>query len=622
MKNFILLLLIVHSIAYGQDIQTTSQIKAATVFLSGAQVTAVSQVNLPKGISTVYINDVPKEIDQNSILIHGLKNATVRSIGFEINYLSSKKVSENLEKITTQIKQLRREEALVSNTIKGLQDEESLLAVNNRLSNEQQAATLEKVSAFSKYYRERIPAIRMEIFDQNIKLQEIQNNISKLRQEEQKFQNEVKEEKGIIKLKLETTESVSLDLNIQYNIQNAGWYPNYDIKADSDKSLLNLQYKANVYQTTGISWNKIQLTLSTGDPTVNTQKPQLEPHYLNFINPYTNYSRPKAEISTHLKYNPNVRSITGIITESGMPLPGATIIVKGTNIGTSTDFDGRFSIPNVGSGREIEVSFVGLKTTRVPIYSNNINLSLESDMLLEEVVVSGFSNIRSRNVSSSRDQIRAEDLEAPAINITEDNLTQVNFKIAEPYTIPSTSEITAINVDKIDIPAIFEYFAAPIISENVFLTAKVKDWEQYDLLSGEANIYSNGNYIGQTFIDPFQTSEELVISLGIDPTLVIERKQTNNLKDKSLLGSTRIINKNYDINLRNNKAFAVEIVLKDRIPLTQNKEIKIDKINYGDGNFDKDTGIIEWKINVAPKQSIKKTIAYEVKYPKNKRINL
>jgi hypothetical protein len=114
----------------------------------------------------------------------------------------------------------------------------------------------------------------------------------------------------------------------------------------------------------------------------------------------------------------------------------------------------------------------------------------------------------------------------------------------------------------------------------------------------------------------------MVISLGVDPNVVVERKQINAMKDKSFLGSTRIINKKYEITIRNNKNTSVEVQLYDRIPIAQNKEIKVENAKYDDGKIEKEDGIINWKLALEPKKSIKKTIEYEVKYPKNKRINL
>jgi hypothetical protein len=88
------------------------------------------------------------------------------------------------------------------------------------------------------------------------------------------------------------------------------------------------------------------------------------------------------------------------------------------------------------------------------------------------------------------------------------------------------------------------------------------------------------------------------------------------------LGATRIITKNYEITIRNNKPMAVDLQVFDRIPISQNKEIKVEDVKYSEGIFDKEKSIISWKLKVEPKQVVKKQVSYVVKYPKEKRINL
>ena len=91
--------------------------------------------------------------------------------------------------------------------------------------------------------------------------------------------------------------------------------------------------------------------------------------------------------------------IQGIITdEQGEPLPGVSVIVKGTTNGVSTDFDGKFSIStNVVGNNNLEISYIGFKTQVVsPKPVMRIALK-EDNMQLEEVVVSGYAGSKKRS---------------------------------------------------------------------------------------------------------------------------------------------------------------------------------------------------------------------------------
>jgi len=621
MKALFLFLLSYCTIWATDDLKTKATNKEVTVYLNGAQVTAEAILSVPKGTTTVRITDVSPFINQNSIQISGLKEVSILSIGYETSFLPKKTVSEKITDLENKIAAKNREIALLTNTIKGLQEEESLLSTNKLLSSDQQAVALEKVTAFSKYYRERVPVIKMEIYDSEIKINILRTELDLLHEELKKNFDGSKVEKGEIVLKLDAAVASNLNLTIKYNVSNAGWFPTYEIKAQNTKESLNFIYKAHVYQQTGDNWNDVKLTLSTGDPTFANDRQELEPHYLNFNMPIVSNSSNKRY---NYSYNPSVKTVSGVVTENGSPLPGVTVVIKGTTIGTQTDFDGRYTLQNIGSGKALEFSYIGLKAETLPIYSTTMNLNMEesADMLQEVVVVSGYSSRSSKREKEVELTVEDGITQTATGDEKAQNLNTVVFKIAKNYSIPSLNDVSIIEIDRFEIPATFEYYAAPILNENVYLTAKIKDWEQYDLLAGEANIYAEGSYAGKTFIDPFQTKEELVISLGADPTIIVERKQTNNLKDKSLLGATRIITKNYEITIRNNKPMAVDLQVFDRIPISQNKEIKVEDVKYSEGNFDKEKSIISWKLKVETKQVVKKQVSYVVKYPKEKRINL
>ena len=263
-----------------------------------------------------------------------------------------------------------------------------------------------------------------------------------------------------------------------------------------------------------------------------------------------------------------------------------------------------------------------MEEVTLPIYSNTMNIVLEdSSAQLQEVVVVGYGT-----KSKKRETDKEEEIPEEVVTATGDEkevaINSVLFKIKKNYSIPSDEVPSVIEIDNFNIPAEFEYYSAPLLSENVFLTAKIKEWTKYDLLPGDASIYTEGSYAGTTYINPYQTDEELVISMGIDNNLVIERKQINNLKDKSLLGTTRIVDRNYEITLRNNKAIDADVKIYDRVPVSQNKEIKVEKANVDNADYKEDTGILFWKVNILSKGLIKKRLSYQIKYPKGKKINL
>jgi uncharacterized protein (TIGR02231 family) len=76
-----------------------------------------------------------------------------------------------------------------------------------------------------------------------------------------------------------------VELTINYVVSNAGWFAIYDLRALNTKSPVQLNYKANVFQSTGEEWKNVKLKLSTANPSLGGLKPELANWYLNFYEP-------------------------------------------------------------------------------------------------------------------------------------------------------------------------------------------------------------------------------------------------------------------------------------------------------------------------------------------------
>ncbi|WP_370476319.1 SusC/RagA family TonB-linked outer membrane protein [Tamlana flava] len=122
----------------------------------------------------------------------------------------------------------------------------------------------------------------------------------------------------------------------------------------------------------------------------------------------------------HTLGNAQEKIVTGTVTDvSSIPLPGVNVIVKASSRGTSTDFDGNYSI-SVAPGETLTFSYIGFKTTEVTIGSDNVyNISLETDNAqLDEVVVIGYGTQKRTSVTGAVASFEAESLvERPLVRM-------------------------------------------------------------------------------------------------------------------------------------------------------------------------------------------------------------
>ncbi|WP_461639380.1 SusC/RagA family TonB-linked outer membrane protein [Labilibaculum euxinus] len=118
------------------------------------------------------------------------------------------------------------------------------------------------------------------------------------------------------------------------------------------------------------------------------------------------------------KNNLQQKSVSGKITDpNGIPLPGATIMVKGTTNGTISDIDGNYTLLNVPGDGVLVYSFIGMKTFEVAVEDKSIlNLTMVEDSIgLEEIVAIGYGTMKAGDVTSSVSSVKSENFNKGAV---------------------------------------------------------------------------------------------------------------------------------------------------------------------------------------------------------------
>ena len=107
-------------------------------------------------------------------------------------------------------------------------------------------------------------------------------------------------------------------------------------------------------------------------------------------------------------------NVKGVVKDAatGETLPGVSVVVKGTSVGTETDFDGMYQLKNVKKGSTLIFSYLGMQTKEVVANKEVINVTLdESAQQLDEIVVVGYGTQRKKEVTGAVSLISSETLE-------------------------------------------------------------------------------------------------------------------------------------------------------------------------------------------------------------------
>ncbi len=197
----------------------------------------------------------------------------------------------------------------------------------------------------------------------------------------------------------------------------------------------------------------------------------------------------------------------------------------------------------------------------------------------------------------------------------------VEFVIGIPYTILSGGKGQQVDVKNIDLTADYEYAVVPKLELSAFLLARVAKWDTYNIISGNANIYFEGTFVGKTYIDASNTSDTLDIALGRDPRIVVERNLITDYTSKKVFGSNRKDDYGYEIVIRNTKRDPVTIVIEDQYPISQNGVLSVELVEASGATVDETTKKLTWKRTIASGETTKIILKYSIKYPKDKKVS-
>ncbi len=621
MKTALLLLFFTAAVASraASPIPVTSRVTAVTVFLDGAQVTRVAKITLPVGETQYRLEKLSPYVDAQSIRVRAAGDLMVKSVFYQRNYLDTTQQSEESQALATRLGELRRQIAQQEARLAVLEEEEALLVANRTLGGSNEAVTTAQLQSMADFFRTRLTELKNRQTELGFAIEDLKGQQARLQQQRNGLSAESEEPSGEIIITVRAEKRETVDLEVSYTVAQAGWYPTYDVRVADVASPVRLLYQANVQQQTGEDWNEVKLTFSNANPQQNSTKPTLSPWYLDFY-------RPSARVRgvAPLSRNASVSQVRGRVTdqENGSPIPGANVLVQGTTVGTVTNLDGQYQLALPQNARSLTFSFIGYASQEVPIYSGEINVALESDMqALDEIVVTGYGDALQGKVAGVQVvEERARQKPVPVSSVVQP--TTVSFAVDISYTIPSNGENYTVEMQDLSIPATYEYFTAPKVNEAAFLTALITDWEPYNLMAGEASIFFADTFVGRSVLDADQPDDTLTVSLGQDRGISVSRTRVADYSEKSFFGTTRSEQVGYEITLRSNKAQPVSIVVKDQVPVSTNEQIRVEVEETSKANYNEDTGLLRWSLELPAAETKKLRLGYEVKHPKGQRVDL
>jgi len=201
-------------------------------------------------------------------------------------------------------------------------------------------------------------------------------------------------------------------------------------------------------------------------------------------------------------------------------------------------------------------------------------------------------------------------------------LISAEFKIDLNYSIASDNQVRMVLVKQSELNTSFRYYAVPKLDPGVYLVAQMTKLDELQLVPAKANIFFDGTYIGETYIDPTTMDDTLNLSLGKDPNIIVKRTLLKDQSKERIIQDKKERNFAYSIEVRNLKSSEIDLVIQDQVPLTTNPEITIEKSIIGKGTLDEKTGLVEWKLKLKAKENQTFDYEFKVRHPKDKVVQI
>ncbi len=352
-------------------------IEQATVFLSGAELVSTAKISLNKGENEVIFTNVAGDVNSQSITINATNGVVVEATTFQNNYLAAETISPKAQEIKDSILLINENKSSVNNKIAVIDEQIAVLQGNRKVGGDNTGLSTTELTKMLDLISTRMEGLLNQKNKQQELIKKADERLAKLNKQLEEEQKKDYQPGGQLLVKFFAKEATASAVTIDYIVPHAGWTPTYDVMADDANSPIKLYYKANIYQNSGVKWNNVRLSLSTGNPNEGVQAPVINPWYLAFYVPQppsamNNNDQNRANMYQQRRGEEvNVGGARGEGTQyiiDGVQVKGQTsmneyVSVDNSGVNTAFDIDLPYTIPSDGQQHLVAIKRFELPAT-------------------------------------------------------------------------------------------------------------------------------------------------------------------------------------------------------------------------------------------------------------------
>jgi uncharacterized protein (TIGR02231 family) len=199
--------------------------------------------------------------------------------------------------------------------------------------------------------------------------------------------------------------------------------------------------------------------------------------------------------------------------------------------------------------------------------------------------------------------------------VTDSGVSQV-YEVARPIAVPADGNPHKTTIARFDLDADIDYLAVPVLAAEVYLRATVTNSSPVMLLPGQARVFRDGQFAGETSLETVAPGEEFELQLGVDDQIRIERKLHRRATSKAVIGGTRTVDIGYETTVSNHRPAAARISVHDHIPVSADGDIKVRLRETSPSPAEQtDLGELTWELTLEAGQSTTIGHRFTVEHP-------
>lgn len=282
----------------------SSKVEAVTVYQQGALVTRKGSVKLDAGEQQLRFSNLEQSIRSGSLQLD--IDPSVGTFAIEFGFDASRKTQEpdSLLQLRDSLTVVRLALSRLAAKRAGYIEELAVIAANRDLSSDQAATSQspEKIRDAAKIYREMSTAANLALVDIDVEEKRLKMLEARTVRRIESIRPAPRQDIGVVNAKVVAERAGTFDFELTYIVESTSWSPNYDLYVTTEgKANSQLVLAANVQQTTGVDWNNVKLTLSTGDINSRLAPPQLAPYYIGYPQPVA-MARNQAQVESDMVF--------------------------------------------------------------------------------------------------------------------------------------------------------------------------------------------------------------------------------------------------------------------------------------------------------------------------------